>query len=371
MAITKIGPPLAGIRGTIGGIVFSENKSATYARIWSRGSNPRTTKQSVERGYLSQMPALWNALTDVQRAAWRTFAADPAQELENSLGDAYYASGYNWFCKSNVRLLRVGRATIQAIPAQARPAAPTILEFRVTPANSEVDQCTCGVATASSERVGSEADKAFDDNLATQWTPTFGVTVGWLQYVFCAPVVIRKYRIYTPAANPTHRPKDWLFQVANNGGWDTIDSITDFVFADDAWTTFFPVNAASHDTYRINIWANNGDPNTLRIQELEMYLGVEDASHIHYSEDNFDNAPDYDLVLHVSMGNSIGMGVQYPGFYETLALQSPGRHYELCQTELESIFGTIIDERSWFAQLHRQTREGLRSTAATERTVTE
>ncbi|MBA7656717.1 hypothetical protein ES703_64644 [subsurface metagenome] len=370
MAITKVGPPLAGIRGTIGGIVYSEGKSGTYARLWSKGSNPRSPEQMRERGYLARMPALWADLTDLQRAAWRTFADDPAQELENPLGENYFASGYNWFTKCNIRLLRVGRAPIVPVPAQARPAAPTILEFRVTPAGTETDQCICGVVTSSSQEPGFPPAQAFDDNVATTWSTVQFQTTGWLEYQFCAPVVIRKYRIYAPVGLGTRAPKDWKFQGLDNGGWFDLDTITDYVFVEGAWNTFYCQNLVSYEDYRIHVSANNGSADYLAIYEMEMYLGIEDSSVIVFQEDNFDNAPDYDLVMHVSMGRSIGMDVQYPGFLETLAQQGADRHYEECQSELEANFGALMADRSWFGRLYRQTREGLRSAAAAERTVT-
>lgn len=370
MAITKIGPPLAGIRGTIGGITYSENLSGTYAKLWSIGSNPRTSKQSVERGYLGRMPALWNALSDAQRAAWRTFAADPAQELENPLGEAYYASGYNWFCKCNVRLLRVGRAPIQPVPTQARPAAPTIDDFRVCEAGAESDLCVCGVATASTTDGVFFPTNAFDDDLNTHWTSAFGNTTGWLRYDLCDAANVKHYAIYPgPAPGAGILPKDWNFQVFTAAAWTTIHAVTNMVFVA-GWNHFYCANPYTETDYRLNITANNGHPNHVRVFEMEYYAGDKGSSVVIYPEDNFEDAPSYDLVLHVSMGGSIGMDVQYPGYMETLAMQSPGRWYELCHTELEAIFGTILTERTWFARLHRQTTEGLRSSAATERAIT-
>ncbi|MBA7673667.1 hypothetical protein ES703_81870 [subsurface metagenome] len=334
------------------------------------GPNPRSPKQSVERGYLARMPALWKALNDAQRAAWRSFAADPAQELENPLGEAYFASGYNWFCKCNVRLLRVGRATIQAVPVQARPAAPTIDDFRVCEAGIEEDLCVCGVASASTEDPGEESDKAFDDNLVTYWQTPFGNTTGWLRYDFCDPVNIKRYRIYGRQGWAARNPKDWNFQAWLIGVWVTLQTVTDAAVPDLTWVDYYCPNAEMAWDYRINVTANAGDGDRLNIAEFEMYLGEKGSSVVIYPEDNFDDAPDYDLILHVSMGASIGMGVQYPGYLETVATQNPGRWYEFFQTPLEANFGTILQERSWFAQLYRQTREGLRSSAATERAVT-
>lgn len=370
MAITKIGPPLSGIRGTIGGITYSANKSGPYAKLWAPPVNPRSPNQSIERSYISQMPELWRDMTDVQRAAWDTFAALGAQELENSLGEAYYASGYNWFSKCNVRLLRAGRATIVPVPTQARPAAPTIDDFRVCVAGTESDLCICGVASASTETVGQEADKAFDDIVATYWRTLAPATTGWLKYIFCAPENIKHYRINRWQWSATAILKDWTFEVWDGGAWQTLHTVTDAVFPQDTWIDFYCENPYTKTNYRLNISANNGHANGLVVPEMEMYAGDEGSSVVCYPEDDFEDAPSYDLVLHLSMGRSIGMAVQYPGYYETLAIQDPGRWHALFQDQLEPIFGTVLDGRSWFAQLARQTTQGIRSAWQTERTVT-
>ena len=86
MAIALIGAPLAGVRGTLGGITFSANKGGPYIKLWAKPPNPRTSRQTIERGFLGRMPELWRALTGVQQTAWDTFAALGAQDLTNSLG---------------------------------------------------------------------------------------------------------------------------------------------------------------------------------------------------------------------------------------------------------------------------------------------
>ena len=129
MAILKFGPTVVGLRGTIGGITFSANKSSPYAKAWSRGSNPVAPLQTTQRGVLASIPALWRALTPAEQALWDTFAALPAQDLTNSLGETYSISGFGWFTKINVRLLVMGRADRTAVPAQSRPSAPTITDI--------------------------------------------------------------------------------------------------------------------------------------------------------------------------------------------------------------------------------------------------
>lgn len=129
MAIIALGVTVVGIRGTIGGIIFSANKATPYAKAWARGSNPKTLRQSTQRGLLATMPALWRDLTDAERVLWDVFAALPAQDLINSLGETYSISGFGWFNKINIRLLVMGRATRTAVPSQARPSAPSITDI--------------------------------------------------------------------------------------------------------------------------------------------------------------------------------------------------------------------------------------------------
>lgn len=370
MAIIKVGAPLAGIRGTLGGITYSENGSGTYAKQWSRPSNPKTPHQSVERGYLARMPGLWSALTDAQRADWRSFAADPAQEKINPLGETYYASGYNWFCQCNVSLLRVGRATIAPAPTQAQPAAPTIEIFRVCVAGADPDLCVGGEDSASSENPGWEHDQAFDDDVETGWSTLYGEVTGWIRYDMPAARNVKRYRIRSRDQLLDAAPRDWEFQVWTGGAWEPIHAMTGLTMEASTWYEFFCENPYTETDYRINVTLNNGNDSYVQIMEVEMMTADEGQSVIVYPEDDFEDAPAYDLVLHVSMGNSIGMGVQYPGFYEILAEQGPGRWHATFQAELEAAFGQILMSRSWYAKLYRQTQEGYRSAAQAARAVT-
>jgi hypothetical protein len=126
VAIIKFGVSVVGIRGTIGGMIFSANKNGPFARAWSQGANPRTTFQSAQRSTLASIPALWRALTPAEKLAWDVWAALPAQDRINRLGETFSASGFTWFTIVNVRLLNIQRVTRTAPPTQSRPAAPTL-----------------------------------------------------------------------------------------------------------------------------------------------------------------------------------------------------------------------------------------------------
>lgn len=78
------------------------------------------------RGIMANRSSGWRALTQAQRDDWDTWAALPAQELTNSLGEAYYISGFLWFAKLNNRLEFIGRSTITTKPTGSRPAASTL-----------------------------------------------------------------------------------------------------------------------------------------------------------------------------------------------------------------------------------------------------
>lgn len=135
MAIIKLGELVAGIRGTVGGTTYSENLGGPYCKGWSMPTNPRTHKQSLHRGTISTLASGWRGITNPQRIGWDTFAADPAQELENSLGEAYYISGFGWFVKCNSRLMFLGESFIATAPVAARPGTPNVTSayYAITP----------------------------------------------------------------------------------------------------------------------------------------------------------------------------------------------------------------------------------------------
>jgi len=130
MAIIKLASPITGIRGTLGGVIYSAARSGPYCRQWSRPPRQRTAAQTTERALWSAAPSIWrDTLTPTQRGDWNTYAAAPAQALTNSLGETYYAHGYAWFLRLSVHLVRMGRSIIAAAPTGSTPATPTISTF--------------------------------------------------------------------------------------------------------------------------------------------------------------------------------------------------------------------------------------------------
>lgn len=125
MAILKYSALIDGIRGSLGGTVFSANATSTYIRPSYRPSNPRTHNQSVARSHLAQLSADWRALSAPQRAGWRVYAAAGTQEKFNSLGQSYFASGFNWFCQINRQQFTIDGTPQSSAPGPTAPVPPT------------------------------------------------------------------------------------------------------------------------------------------------------------------------------------------------------------------------------------------------------
>lgn len=134
MAKILLGPTVIGIRGTVAGITFSQNGGGPYARGWHKPPNQKSTGQITARANLTNWAQQWRTLTSTQKASWNTYAALPAQQLTDSLGQPYYASGFNWYITTQINLAKIGGATTTTAPAGARPAIATSpsLEFRTT-----------------------------------------------------------------------------------------------------------------------------------------------------------------------------------------------------------------------------------------------
>lgn len=370
MAKTLIAPPLAGIRGTVGGLTFSANQAGTYVKLWASPANPQSELQMIQRSYVAQIPEMWRSLTPVARALWDTFAALGAQALIDSLGQTYYISGYLWFLKCNVRLMRVGRAPQLSVPVTARPAAPTINDFRVAAVGTETDLCVGGTPSASSAQPGYPASNAFDDVLTNWWAGTATGPPQWLEYQLAATAVVREYTLWIQYPGYGGNPVDWTFEAWNGAGWDILDTQVAVVMPTQAWYSFPFDNETTYTRYRINVSAIRNPPtNYVLIFEMAMYPGILGRSAIAYPSDSF-VAPQTDLILHIAMTLSEAKIVEYPGYYEVLAMQSPGLYVQGFQQQLTDVFGTILGGRRWFCRFYRQNITGIRSAPSTSATNT-
>ena len=140
MAKIKLALPVTDIRGTIAGVVFSANKSGSYAKAWKKPVNPATTLQAAQRGHLATMGALWRSLSGAQQADWDTFAATPPETDYDSLGNAYLISGFNWMTRICTRRRRTGQAQTLTAPVATPTATPTTFGLTLYPAQGDADR---------------------------------------------------------------------------------------------------------------------------------------------------------------------------------------------------------------------------------------
>jgi hypothetical protein len=136
MAKVKFAAPVSGLRGSIGGVVFSANRSSNFVKSRTMPSSKQSQALSDTHVAFAALPELWRALTSGQRDDWATWAADPVQEKTNSLGEAYYCTGYQWFMALNNRLLGFYESPIEDPPPVPKPTPivlyiPTIYETNV------------------------------------------------------------------------------------------------------------------------------------------------------------------------------------------------------------------------------------------------
>lgn len=134
MAIVKLGSLVVGVRGTVGGVVYSAAAGNPYARAWGRSSNPRGVRQMSVRGNLGRLAVLWQGLTAGQREDWDDLAVVDPEPGFNSLGEPITYSGWNYFCRCNARRQLVGLNPSVLAPTGGdalRPDAPSVTAFFV------------------------------------------------------------------------------------------------------------------------------------------------------------------------------------------------------------------------------------------------
>lgn len=141
-----------------------------------------------------------------------------------------------------------------------------------------------GIAfSASAESASYAAWKAFDKLDSTTYLTANGVAyvLGHLGYIFPAQQSIEQYRI--TCMNRTNilnqMPKNWQLQGSNdttngtNGVWTDIDSRTNEIWSIASETRVYKLQKAeSYKAYRIKWSANNGNPTTTQIAEVDFGL---------------------------------------------------------------------------------------------------
>jgi len=350
------------MRGKLGGSILSANKSGNFITNNKTPIQPRTEKQTNQRSIFAQMASAWADLTSGQKTGFDTYAALPAQELTDSMGETYYASGFNWFVKLNTRLERMGRSLISVAPAGARPTAPSIISLVITPSGTGTNTAPGGTTAALATHPGSDPDWAYDGSVYTYWRGTAATLPNWVSTEAAAAHLVAQIVIKTGAHSGGYAPTEFKFQGWDGATWDDLLSLAGQPsWANNEERSYSFSNKTLYEDYRLYTIATTAGDHVV-IWECEFYDGTVSNSRVYYPLDNFSG---YDIVIFISMRNSDGSSVAYSGFKEILVSQSPGALTTGFQDELDAAFGSPIEGRKWFAEVHRQDSDGQRSAAYT------
>lgn len=162
------------VRGSMGGITYSRNRSGAYRRARVSPVNPNTARQQAARSRFTFLTARWSSvLTDAQRTAWNQYA--DAVPVLNRLGDSIKLSGFNMFIRSNTQQLQVIPTVIVA--------GPTILTL------PDIDTQFVPTVSEATQLIS----VAFDDTLA--WVGEDG---GFMQVSMMAPVGVGRSYLVGP-----------------------------------------------------------------------------------------------------------------------------------------------------------------------------
>ena len=114
--LLKFGGIVSDARGSLGGTVFSRNKSGAYARQRTAPINPQSSRQSAIRAIMADVSQSWfDSLSGAQRSEWAVYASNvPAK---NKLGESINLSGFNQYVKSNVAAMNASLAAVLDGPA--------------------------------------------------------------------------------------------------------------------------------------------------------------------------------------------------------------------------------------------------------------
>lgn len=119
MALIVPGTGIGQASGKLGSLVFSHNRGGAYVRARSIPTQPGGQYQTEIRNAVEAASQQWRELTDVARAAWRTWADN--RPLPNRIGQSIRLQGNAAYVQLNTRLVLNGLAQISLPPASDVP----------------------------------------------------------------------------------------------------------------------------------------------------------------------------------------------------------------------------------------------------------
>lgn len=141
MAVIRMGGGVAAASGSVGGTVFSRNRSGPYMRNRSMPINPGSEFQQNVRFAVALLASRWvETLTPAQRAAWEAYALNVP--LTGPLGDPRNVGGIGMYIRSNAP-----RVAFPYLTPTVIDDAPTIFDL------GTFTQPVIGVADAAADTV--------------------------------------------------------------------------------------------------------------------------------------------------------------------------------------------------------------------------
>lgn len=139
--------------GAAGAMVASHARGTQYLRARTVPVNTRTSFQETVRNAVKALTSLWQNLTEEQRGAWTNYGLNVT--TTNALGDAFHASGINWFVGNNTPRVQAGLAATLDGPVIFDRGNPNWSE--ILPETIIEEDGTTGTLTLASTIAGNNA----------------------------------------------------------------------------------------------------------------------------------------------------------------------------------------------------------------------
>lgn len=121
MAKITAGPLAGEISGKLGTVVFGRGRYGPYLRSRVMPTNRQSTATLDVRSRLSTLSKAWGAVIQINRDAWKTWAA--TNPIVDRLGNSRTLQPSAAFIQINTRLIQAGGTQIDIPPVVACPAA--------------------------------------------------------------------------------------------------------------------------------------------------------------------------------------------------------------------------------------------------------
>lgn len=122
--------------GSVGGSTVFNSRSGLAMRARAIPVDPNSPDQQTRRTVFGDLSARWATLTDAQREAWSTYAANVT--VTNRLGDQIHLSGHMMYVRNNAARQAAALAVVDDGPTNFNALEATTIEVDVSAAASQI-----------------------------------------------------------------------------------------------------------------------------------------------------------------------------------------------------------------------------------------